>query len=71
MTKQDKDAHLSFGECYICQKAGSNVYDAPGVAHHSECTKCHKCGSQFVFWSGSSRPFIFRCLNCLERWQID
>lgn len=60
---------LSFGGCYICGGKLADVWDADGIAHHSKCVECPKCGSDFVFWAYKKRPYIFRCQNCLNRWE--
>jgi len=61
---------LTFGTCYMCGKEMADTIEGLGRAYHSSCAKCPDCGSNFVIWENSRRPIIFRCLNCLKRWQI-
>ena len=64
---------ITLGTCYMCgEKMADVIQQISGMpmAYHSKCATCPDCGSDFVIWQMTRRPLIFRCLNCLSRWQI-
>ena len=68
-----EEMRMTCGTCYMCGKEMADVmqsFEGIPMAYHSECAKCPTCGSDFVMWQMTRRPLIFRCLNCLVRWQI-
>jgi hypothetical protein len=68
--KLPDDMRMDFGNCIVCGQGLADKMPMPGHPFHEECATCPKCGVfDLVVWRFTKRPFIYRCLNCLERWE--
>lgn len=63
---------LTFGTCYICQKDDGEVIGPDMRPYHRRCGFCPQCKSDFTVWESSGkRPIFFRCLKCLNGWEVE
>ena len=53
---------MSSYKCKICGEP------ADGFCDHKECVRCPKCGEEDMVMYHTVR-LVFRCLNCLHRWE--
>lgn len=63
---------IQLDKCYICGEEGADTY-LMGVRvgpFHKRHAICPECGeTDLVLWR-TSPPHIFRCQNCLHKWEV-
>ena len=59
--------------CIFCNDYGCTDFIRDNnvrLYYHSKCISC-KCGSDFVYIKAYPSVIACRCLNCLQRWNIN